>query len=125
MRRPSARGDRSPNTASGATRRSSGGIVRRTREGDLPDRKDPPDACRHVLARERRARDVLDVGAELELARGGFSLELREPARIADLAAVAFSIFEDLDRRELAIRIDAHCVRDEVLAADDLVDERV
>ena len=80
---------------------------------------------RAVLGRQRRASDVLDVGAETQRVGGSASSELCEPARIANLATMALAILQDLDRTQRPLSVDAHGVGDEVLATDDLVDKNV
>src|SRR5262249_51639876 len=90
-----------------------------------PDHEEAAHAGRHVLARERRARDVLDVRAQPQLALFALARELREPSLVADLAAVTLAVIEDLDRQQLAVRADADRISNELLAADYVVDEHV
>src|SRR6185369_14557260 len=85
--------------------------------------QEPSDSVRYMFRRKRRACDVSDVRADLHLCAVAFAQELRAPLRVADLAAVAFAIFEDLDPGDGAARVEAQGVGDELVLADDLVDD--
>src|ERR1043165_5529465 len=78
-----------------------------------------------MLARERRARDVFDVGLKLESIERRAAVELLPPSGVADLAAVTFAVREYFDGAQLAVDVDAGGVRNEILPADHFVDEEV
>src|SRR5437667_12852966 len=65
-------------------------------EEQLPGGEQPADSIRHVPARQRRARDILDVLVELHRRAEALADELLPPRGIANLAAVGLAIFEDL-----------------------------
>src|SRR5262245_45943799 len=70
-----------------------------------------------VMRRQGGARDVADVAVDRERARGGLADELREPARLATLAAVGFAVLQDVDATNAPARVERDRVVDiEVLA---------
>src|SRR5262245_6581589 len=77
--------------------------VRRRADHLLAEGDEEADALRDVLAGERRAGDVLDVGAEAQVADVVRPRELLPPRRVAHLPAVALAIGHDLGRAQRPI----------------------
>src|SRR5215813_10604372 len=102
-----------------STKVPSSGCARRTLlETGVIQCEEAFDALRHVARREGGARDVANVLIELEGIPARLADELSEPAAIADLAAVRFAIFQDLDVTNLAARIERDRVVDHQMLAD-------
>src|SRR5204863_9552787 len=105
----------STNVPSSGRQRRMGSDVR---QQHLPGDQQPPYAVRDVARRERRARDVLDVLVEPKRGSGARANELAPPVRIANLPAIGFAIFEDLEPADTAVATQRQRVGDEIMLAD-------
>src|SRR5437016_7434352 len=76
-------------------------------QGHVPESDEPAHTLRHVLARQARAGDVLDVCPKAHLFETLAARELAPPRLVADLPAVALPIGQHLERAQLAGGTDA------------------
>ena len=81
------------------------------------------DAIGEVTAGERGAADVGDIGADFELVGNGFTDKLIAPFQLADLIAVSFTIFDDLELPQRAVRVDADGIGHVFVLADHLIED--
>src|SRR5215472_5688191 len=107
-----------------STKVPSSGRARRTlSQAGVIEGEDTFDAFGHMTRRERGAGDVADILVELDRILARLADELCEPAPIADLAAIGFAIFQDLDMPDATVRIERHRVIDHQMLADHVVDD--
>src|SRR5690242_5723972 len=83
----------------------------------------PLDAVGDMLTGQRAAADVHDVDADLERIGQRLADELVAPLELADLIAVRLAILDHLELAHAAVGIDADRVGDELVLADDLIDD--
>ena len=81
------------------------------------------NAIGEVTAGERGAADVGDIGADFELVGNGFTDKLIAPFQLADLKAVSFTIFDDLELPQRAVRVDADGIGHVFVLADHLIED--
>src|SRR5262245_38534824 len=75
----------------------SSGLARRSLSDAVPIRRQNPlHTFGHVMRRQRRTGYVADVLIHLHSAGTALANKLREPARIADLAAIRLSVLQDI-----------------------------
>src|ERR1700760_2140649 len=99
--------------------------TRRGAQGDLPERRNPAHTLCHVLAGQRRARNVLDISPEVQALKPLAPIELVAPGSPPDLTAMALAIRQDLERAHPARGIDSNRVGNHVLSPKDLVHEHI
>ena len=80
---------------------------------------------RYVLRLSAGGADVLDILADLHGIAVMAAHELRAPAPVAHLAAIGLAVFEDLDLSYGGGRRERDRVVDQVVLADDRIDEKV
>src|SRR5260221_13431879 len=88
-----------------STKVPSNGRARRTLSETCGKGCDPFGTFGDMQRRQRGARDVADVAADLERARRRLADELREPARAFDIIAIGFAILQDVDPVNAAARL--------------------
>ena len=116
-------------SANGASGISGGAMNRGVRsagpQGDLPKGTNPADTLCHVLAGQRRASDILDIGAEPKVLQTLAPVELMAPSRPPNFAPMTFPVGKHFDRGHLARGVDRDGIGNHVLASEDLVHEHV
>src|SRR5215510_11584902 len=106
-----------------STKAPSSGRARRTLpEAGFIEGQDSLDAFGDVLRRERRTGDVPDVLVDGDRIAAGLAVELMQPAVAGDLAPIRLAILEDLDRLDVAVRLEGHAVVDDQMLPDHVVD---
>ena len=101
-----------------------GGRARRTSAQDVVvEGEELFDASGEVTAGERGAADVGDIGADFELVGNGFTDKLIAPFQLADLMAVSFTIFDDLEFPQRAVRVDADGIGHVFVLAEHLIED--
>src|SRR5213080_1975715 len=104
-RKPSSRASREIDDAVMSTSVPSHGSARRarnvaspTRQRALMEQQQPAHTLGDVPARERRARNVANVGVETHRVAASLADELAAPRRKPNLVAMRLAIDEDLER---------------------------
>src|SRR5438105_4161821 len=82
-----------------------------------------PHAFGDMAAGEGGAADIADILLELHWIGGSLADELAAPAGVAHLAAVIFPVLQDFDAAHAAVDADPQGIGNELVLADDLVDE--
>src|ERR1700751_5009639 len=81
-------------------------------------------ALRDVPAGKGGAADVVDAVVQSKARAGRFADKLFAPVGIANFAAVAFAIIKDFDLFNAAFRQQRHCVIDDQMFADYIIDNK-
>src|SRR5438876_711860 len=89
----------------------------------LMEQEQTVHALGDVPARERRARNVANVGVETHRVAAALADELAAPSRKPNRVAVRLAIDEDLERLHRAAVVERKRIGDELGASDDLVDD--
>src|SRR3954469_7949072 len=80
---------------------------RSSAQDDLEEGEEPLDSIGDMMAGQRSAADVHDVGPDLERIGQRLSHELLPPLQLADLIAVCFAVFDHLELPHTAVGINA------------------
>src|ERR1700684_2649422 len=83
---------------------SSGRARRMLADAGAIDRQNPFDTLGEMHGRQRRAGNIPNIVADLDVAAVRFPDNLRKPARTSDLAAIGFAIFQDFHSADPASR---------------------
>src|SRR5262249_21316880 len=76
-----------------------------------------------VATTQSRAADVLDIPIQFQLRLAGLAYELGTPVFITNFASLGFAIIHHLNLFDRAIGIQADCVGDKLVFADDFIDD--
>src|SRR4029077_20514164 len=114
---------RAASAAAISTNVPSNGRARRMPSQVSIGRQNAFDAFGDVQRRQRRARNVANIAADLQGAGAGLADELRQPARASHLAAIGLAILQYIDAADASARIDRHRIVDVEMLADDMVDD--
>src|SRR3954465_2090282 len=89
----------------------------------LAEEEQALDAIGDVANGQGRAADICDVGANRKRTVGRLAYELVAPFQFTDLVAIGLEVLYDLELPHAAVCIKAQCVSDQLMLADDLIDE--